>query len=58
MVRKLSLETRLRRELEKVGRTTLRDPRSRDQMQQRIRWERLRNIIGRRYDSKNDMSKV
>jgi hypothetical protein len=50
MPRKLSLETRLKRELEKVGRNALRDPRSREQMVTRIRWERLKNIIYRRYD--------
>ena len=47
---KLSLETRLKRELEKVGKISLRDPRSREQMKTRIRWERLRNIIWKRYD--------
>ena len=31
MPRKLSLEVRLKRELEKVGRSALRDPRSREQ---------------------------
>lgn len=53
MPRKLSLEVRLKRELEKVGRSALRDPRSREQMITRIRWERLRNIVWRRYDQKN-----
>mgnify|MGYP003626892046 FL=1 len=51
MQRKLSLEARLKRELEKVGKITLRDPRSREQMLTRIRWERLKNIIGGRYDN-------
>ena len=50
MVRRLSLETRLKRELEKVSKISLRDPRSREQMLTRIRWERLKNIIHRRYD--------
>ena len=50
MPRKLSLEIRLKREMEKVGRVALRDPRSREQMLQRIRWERLNNIIHRSYD--------
>ena len=49
-MKKLSLETRLRRDLEKVGRSALRDPRSREQMLTRIRWERLKNIIHKRYD--------
>ena len=57
MPRKLSLEVRLKRELEKVGRAALRDPRSREQMITRIRWERLRSIVWRRYEQK-DMPKL
>jgi len=47
--RKLSLEVRLKRALEKVSQSALRDPRTREQMATRMRWERLRNIVWRRY---------
>ena len=57
MPRKLSLEVRLKRALEKVSQSALRDPRTKEQMVVRMRWERLRNIVWRRYDQK-DMSQL
>ena len=53
MPRKLSLEVRLKRALEKVSQSALRDPRTREQMAVRMRWERLKNIIRKRYDDKD-----
>ena len=49
----MSLEKRLRKEKKRLDRIALRDPRSREQMVVRIRWERLRNIVWRRYDQKD-----
>ena len=53
MPRKLSLEVRLKRALEKLSKSALRDPRTKEQMAARMKWERLKNIVWRRYDQKN-----
>ena len=49
----MTLEKRLRKEKKRLDRIALRDPRTREQMATRMRWERLRNIVWRRYDQKN-----
>ncbi len=46
----MTLEKRLRKEKKRLDRIALRDPRTREQVAARIRWERLSNIIHRRYD--------
>ncbi len=53
MPRKLSLEVRLKRALEKLSKSALRDPRTKEQMAARMKWERLKNIVWRRYEQKN-----
>jgi hypothetical protein len=49
----MTLEKRLRKEKKRLDRIAVRDPRSKEQMAARMRWERLRNIVWRRYDQKN-----
>ena len=49
----MTLEKRLRKEKKRLDRIALRDPRTKEQMASRMRWERLYSIIRRRYDDKN-----
>jgi len=49
-VKRLKLEERLRRAYAHAGKYALRDPRTTEQMAMRMRWERLRRIIQRRYE--------
>ena len=44
------LKDRLIREYTVVAAKALREPRTNHDMVLRIRWERLKNILGRRYD--------
>ena len=50
MERKTSMKDRLIREYKLVAAKTLRDPRTLPQVADRVRWERLKKILGRRYD--------
>ena len=52
MGKKLSLEIRLRREKNRVTKYALRDPRTKQELIARKKWDRLNNIIWRRYDNK------
>ena len=52
MGKKLSLEIRLRREKDKVAKFALRQPRTLKEQSDRLRWDRLNNIIWRRYETK------
>ena len=49
-MKKVSLEARLRRAKDKASLSALRDPRTKQDYVNRRRWERLNNIIWRRYD--------
>ncbi len=51
-MKRLSLEDRLRREKAEAAKYALRDPRTKRDLIKRMRWERLHNIIWRRYDGK------
>ena len=48
--RKKSLRSRLVDEYTKVSKTAKRDPKNWKEVAERMRWERLRKILGRRYD--------
>ena len=50
MERKTSMKDRLIREYKLVAAKSLRDPRTWPQVADRVRWERLKKILGRRYD--------
>jgi len=50
MGRKTSLKDRLLREYVKVSKTAPREPRNWREVAARMRWERLRKILWRRYD--------
>ena len=50
MPKKINLKERLLREYVKVSKTAPREPRSGREMFIRLRWERLRKILWRRYD--------
>ena len=50
MGRKTSLKDRLLREYVKVAKTAPREPRNWREVAARMRWERLRKILWRRYD--------
>ena len=50
MVKKDSLRTRLLREYVKVSKKAVRDPRNWKEVATRVRWERLKKILWRRYD--------
>ncbi len=50
MSKKIKLKERLLREYVKVSKTAPREPRSGREMFIRLRWERLRKILWRRYD--------
>lgn len=52
MGKKLSLEIRLRREKDRVAKFALRQPRTLKEQSDRLRWDRLNNIIWRRYEDK------
>tara|TARA_R110000824_G_scaffold284210_3_gene472515 strand:+ start:902 stop:1087 length:186 start_codon:yes stop_codon:yes gene_type:complete len=57
MARKTStLKSRLKKELESVGKNALRDPRTWKEVAIRARWDRIRKIIWRRYERKDDLS--
>jgi hypothetical protein len=49
----MTLEKRLRKEKKRLDKHSLREPRTTAQMVVRMKWERLRNIVWRRYDQKN-----
>ena len=51
-MKRLSLEVRLRRAKDKASLSALRDPRTKKDILNRRKWERLNNIIQRRYDDK------
>ena len=51
-MKRLSLEVRLRRAKDKASLSALRDPRTKQDILNRRKWERLNNIIQRRYDDK------
>ena len=44
------LKERLEIELERAGKTALREPKTWREVANRARWERLHNILRRRYD--------
>jgi hypothetical protein len=50
MSRKTSVKDRLIREYKLVAAKALREPRTNKEMLSRIKWERLKKILGRRYD--------
>jgi len=50
MAKKDPLRVRLVREYEKVSKSAVREPRNGKEMFTRMRWERLRKILWRRYD--------
>jgi len=50
MVKKDSLRTRLLKEYAKVSKTAPREPKTWKEVATRVRWERLRKILWRRYD--------
>ena len=50
MGRKTSLKDRLIREYVKVAKTAPREPRNWREVATRVRWERLKKILWRRYD--------
>ena len=50
MSRKTSIKDRLIREYKLVAAKALREPRPDKEMLPRIKWERLKKILGRRYD--------
>ena len=50
MAKKDSLRTRLLREYVKVSKVAVRDPRTWKEVATRVRWERLKKILWRRYD--------
>ena len=52
MGKKLSLETQLRRERDRVAKYALRQPRTLKEQSDRLKWDRLNSIIWRRYDDK------
>ena len=51
-MKKLSLEDRLRKAKDKAGLSALREPRTKQDYVDRIRWERLWNIIQKRYEDR------
>ena len=51
-MKKLSLEDRLRRAKDKASLSALRDPRTKKDILNRRKWDRLNNIIWRRYDNR------
>ena len=55
MPKKINLKERLLREYVKVSKTAPREPRSGREMFIRLRWERLRKILWRRYDYMQSM---
>ena len=52
MDKKLDLEARLRRDKEMVAKYALRQPKNWKEIALRRRWDRLNDIIWRRYDNK------
>jgi len=50
MKRKDNLKTRLLKDYAKVSKTALREPKTWREVATRVRWERLRKILWRRYD--------
>ncbi len=50
MVKKNTLRARLVKEYEKVAKSAVREPRNGKELAARMRWERLHNIMRRRYD--------
>ena len=50
MKRKDTLKTRLLKEYAKVSKTAPREAKTWKEVATRVRWERLRKILGRRYD--------
>ena len=50
MAKKNSLRTRLLKEYAKVSKVAVRDPRNWKEVANRVRWERLKKILWRRYD--------
>lgn len=56
MSRKRStLKQRLEKELERVGKIALREPRTWKEIEIRARWDKIRSILWRRYDTKNNL---
>ena len=50
MAKKDSLSTRLLKEYAKASKVAVRDPRNWKEVANRVRWERLKKILWRRYD--------
>lgn len=50
MASKTTMRSRLVKEYLKVSQKALRDPRTKQEFSTRMRWERLRKILWRRYD--------
>jgi len=50
MGRKTPLKERLLREYARLSKIALREPRNGKEVFNRIRWEKIRNILWRRYD--------
>ena len=53
MGKKVDLEARLRKEKDRVAKFALRQPKTWKEVVDRRRWDRLNNIIWRRYDDRN-----
>jgi hypothetical protein len=51
-MKRLSLEVRLRRAKDKASKYALRDPRTKQDIINRRKWDRLNDILWRRYDNK------
>jgi len=52
MKRKRTLRQRLEKEKVRLGKIALRDPRTNEQLLTRIRWDRVLNIMWKRYERK------
>jgi len=50
MAKKNSLRTRLLKEYTRLSKIAVREPRNGKEMFTRMRWEKIRNILWRRYD--------
>ena len=55
MGRKTLLKERLLREYAKVSKTAPREPKTWKEVASRVRWERIRKILWRRYDHMQSM---
>tara|TARA_R110002051_G_C8699969_1_gene494246 strand:+ start:475 stop:630 length:156 start_codon:yes stop_codon:yes gene_type:complete len=50
MARKTTIKDRLHKELKRINTIALRDPRTAKDYKERSRWERIKDIMRRRYD--------